>query len=239
LRTHTDQAITTEGLNNNSYHSGAYDQRECFLTPLVKQTRSASFAEAFSLDPNVILIHVGTNDCWYVKGENGTGANIQMGYLLDSIREKAPDALVMASTLIRNTNDWANRCIKGVNAGLPATVAAAVAKGQEVKLVDMYPIVPADQIQSDGTHPTDYGYQLMARQWYEGILNATNDVCIQQRVAAAASATGTAAGSSTNPSATASPLESGSSSSSAGASSMIPDFFASLAAFMVLMVYVH
>lgn len=136
---------------------------------------------------NVVLLHVGTNDCWYVKGENGTGANERFGYFLDSIQEKLPDALVLASTLIRNTNDWANKCILGVNAGLPDTVAAAVAKGQQVRLVDMYPFVPADQIVEDGTHPTDEGYRIMARKFYEGLANATDEVCTapqQQRASA-------------------------------------------------------
>jgi hypothetical protein len=124
---------------------------------------------------------------------------------------------VLASTLIRNTNDWANRCIKGVNAGLPATVQTAVEKGQQVRLVDMYPIVPADQIQEDGTHPTDYGYQLMARQWYEGLLNATQDVCVEQKVVSVPNATATGSDTSANPSATASSQENETSASASGA----------------------
>lgn len=126
---------------------------------------------------NVVLLHVGTNDCWYVKGENGTGANLRFGEFLDHIYEKLPDALVLASTLIRNSNEWANKCVLGVNAGFPDTVAAAVAKGQQVRLVDMYPIVPADEMTPDGTHPTDVGYHLMARQFYDALVNATSEVC--------------------------------------------------------------
>lgn len=154
---------------------------------------------------NVVLLHVGTNDCWYVKGENGTGANQRFGYFLDSIREKLPDALVLASTLIRNTNEWANKCILGINAGLPDTVAAAVAKGQQVRLVDMYPFVPADQIVEDGTHPTDEGYRIMARHFYEGLENATKEVCTVQQQQQRASTSANDASASTSSASTASP----------------------------------
>jgi hypothetical protein len=149
--------LQVDGLNQKAYSSGAYD-----------------------MGANVILIHVGTNDCWWIKNETGAGAATRIGYLLDSIKTRAPEALVLASTLIKNTNDWEDKCIRGFNTDLPAVVDEAAAKGQQVRLVDMYPVVPLDQIQADGTHPTDYGYQLMARQWFDAMVNATRDLCVEQ-----------------------------------------------------------
>lgn len=154
------QGLMVNDFNNVSYHSGAYD-----------------------MGANVVLVHIGTNDCWWVKGETGEGAATRIGYLLDSIREKLPDALVLASTLIYNTNNKTDLCIQGINSHLPAVVQSAVEKGQQVKLVDMYPVVPHDQMAEDGTHPTDYGYQLMAHQWYDSIVNATKESCVEQKAA--------------------------------------------------------
>ncbi|KAK6430904.1 hypothetical protein LTR95_012938 [Oleoguttula sp. CCFEE 5521] len=148
-------------LNNHTYHSGGYE-----------------------LDggPNVVLVHVGTNDCWWVSKENGTGAAERMGYLLDSIHAKVPNALVLQSEVIRSTADAQDVCLRGINAGLPAIVEQQQAKGQIVRLVSMYDAVPVDQMSGDATHPTDEGYQSMARQWYQGAVDAVNELCTPDKV---------------------------------------------------------
>ncbi|KAK3673086.1 hypothetical protein LTR78_006926 [Recurvomyces mirabilis] len=157
-------------LNNLTYHSGVYD-----------------------MAPNVILINVGTNDCWWVQGENGTGAATRYSYLLDSISARAPGALVLPSTLIPSTNPTQDQCIRDVNSALRPVVEVAAGKGQHARLVEMYDVVPLDQMAEDGTHPTDLGYQLMARQWYEAIYNATQALCPKEDFVAEAAASASAA----------------------------------------------
>lgn len=179
------QGVTIDKFNNESYHSGAY-----------------------GLEANVILVLIGTNDCWYVKNENssavdprfeaGIGAASRFGDLLGSIRTKAPEALVLASTLPHNTNHWEDRCIQGFNSRLPALVQNALGQGQQIRLVDMYDVVPWDQMQEDGTHPTDYGYQLMARQWYSAMVNATEELCVERASNATESGSGAASGNSSS-----------------------------------------
>lgn len=130
-------------------------------------TAKASGSGAYSLEANVILILIGTNDCWYLKAENNTAddprfgdgiaAALRLANLLASVQTNAPGALILAADLVRNTNEWEDRCIRGFNSQLPAVVQVAVEQGQQVRLVKMYDVVPADQIQADGTHPTDYG----------------------------------------------------------------------------------
>ncbi|KAK4892040.1 hypothetical protein LTR27_009390 [Elasticomyces elasticus] len=161
------QGVTIDGYNNKSYHSGAYD-----------------------MGANVVLVLIGTNDCWYISAKNdiyddprhgaGIEAALRFGNLLGSIKTKLPDALVLAAELPRNTNQWADRCIQGFNSQLPDFVRGAAQQGQHVKFVEMYDVVPADQIQEDGTHPTDHGYQLMAQQWYDAVANATQDLCVER-----------------------------------------------------------
>ncbi|KAK5731699.1 hypothetical protein LTR17_011170 [Elasticomyces elasticus] len=164
---HEAARVTIDGYNNKSYHSGAYD-----------------------LGANVVLVLIGTNDCWYISAKNdiyddprrgaGIEAALRFGNLLGSIKTNLPDALVLAAELPRNTNQWADRCIQGFNSQLPDVVRGAAQQGQHVKFVEMYDVVPADQIQEDGTHPTDHGYQLMARQWYDAFANATQDLCVER-----------------------------------------------------------
>ncbi|KAK5719140.1 hypothetical protein LTR15_007663 [Elasticomyces elasticus] len=186
------QGVTIDGYNNKSYHSGAYD-----------------------MGANVVLVLIGTNDCWYISAKNdiyddprkgaGIEAALRFGNLLGSIKTKLPDTLVLAAELPRNTNQWADRCIQGFNSQLPDVVRDAAQQGQHVKFVEMYDVVPADQIQEDGTHPTDHGYQLMAQQWYDAVANATQELCVERNTRPAGSttssipstATGTASTSST------------------------------------------
>jgi lysophospholipase L1-like esterase len=158
------QGLEISAYNNKSYHSGAYE-----------------------MGANVVLVHIGTNDCWWIKGENGTGGARQMGYLMDSIQAKLPDALVLLSTLIRSTQAPQDECLRGMNAHFPAVVDAAVAKGQMARLVDMYDVVQPDQMGPDGTHPTDLGYHLMGQQWFDAVGNATKDLCVDAPLKAVSS----------------------------------------------------
>ncbi|KAK3642653.1 hypothetical protein LTR56_010701 [Elasticomyces elasticus] len=186
------QGVTIDGYNNKSYHSGAYD-----------------------MGANIVLVLIGTNDCWYISAKNdvyddprhgaGIEAALRFGNLLGSIKTKLPDALVLAAELPRNTNQWADRCILGFNSQLPDVVRDAAQQGQHIKFVEMYDVVPAGQIQEDGTHPTDHGYQLMAQQWYDAVANATQELCVERNTRPTGSttssipstATGTASTSST------------------------------------------
>ncbi|GAB7362436.1 hypothetical protein MBLNU230_g2758t1 [Neophaeotheca triangularis] len=161
--------VTVEDFNNESSNSGAYD-----------------------LDPHVMIVLVGTNDCWFRDAQDdsnpdereqaGIEAADRFGsILLPTMKENAPDALILAAQLVRNSDDWANRCVVGFNERLPEIVKEAADGGQNVRILDMYSVVPEDEMHEDGTHPTDRGYSLMAEAWYDGINNATQELCGTQR----------------------------------------------------------
>ena len=120
--------------------------------------------------PDIVLVHVGTNDC-----RSGTASSDDMArrfaWLLDSIRRKSPNAFVLASTLIPNLDPRRESCIQKYNARLPAVVEKARKGGQKVALVDMHAAVPRSQVsKKDKTHPTDEGYKTMARAWYHALV---------------------------------------------------------------------
>jgi len=200
------QGKTIDEYNDVSYHSGVYD-----------------------LNPNVILILVGTNDCWWIQSDKTDNPRFQSGVeaaerfrnLLGSVRERAPDALVMASQLSRNTVEWCDECIRGFNSRLPDVVADAAAQGQTVKMVGMYDAVPAEHIGPDGTHPTDYGYQLMAQEWYSSIVSAKKELCAElaEDQASTSSSTSSRASTSSASSTTSSKASSTTSATSSSASS--------------------
>ncbi|KAK5134235.1 hypothetical protein LTR08_006778 [Meristemomyces frigidus] len=130
---------------------------------------------AFDYLPNVLLIHVGTNDCTPDLDIGPSTAAAKFGDLLASIKSKVPDALVLASTLIKNLDRGVDERIVKFNALLPAVVKNATDGGQKVTLVDMHDAVPKSDINTtDYTHPNDAGYAIMARVWYEGLVNSSS-----------------------------------------------------------------
>ncbi|RMY32073.1 hypothetical protein D0865_14822 [Hortaea werneckii] len=81
-----------------------------------------------------------------------------------------PRTFILLSTLIPSRNANQEACIRRFNAALPGVVAAAKRGGQKVALVDMHAVVPVREISGDGTHPTNAGYQLMAKAWYRAMV---------------------------------------------------------------------
>ncbi|KAK5677542.1 hypothetical protein LTS10_010114 [Elasticomyces elasticus] len=126
----------------------------------------------------------GINDCWYTKDENSTAADSRaddgvytasrFGNLLGGIWRQAPDALILASTLPRNLKEWEDECICSFNTILPSVIRRAASKGQQIRMVNMYDVLPTSEMHEDGTHLTDHGYQLMAQHWYDALYDATN-----------------------------------------------------------------
>lgn len=135
----------------------------------------ANSSGAWDYVPNVVLTHLGTNDCQRGANETSTTAAEHFVTFLEYIRAKNADALVVASTLIRNLDNDVDECIVHFNSHLPGIVRSASDAGQKVVLVDMHDPVPFSDINStDLTHPTDAGYAIMARVWFEGLQNATS-----------------------------------------------------------------
>lgn len=127
---------------------------------------------AYDYIPNVILVHLGTNDCLEDAHESAANASLHFATLLSHIRQKDPDALVVASDLIQNLDPSVNDCITALNARLPGVVQEARKAGQKVAIVDMHDAVPRSDINTtDLTHPNDAGYAIMAHVWYNGLMN--------------------------------------------------------------------
>lgn len=169
------------------------DHHEAYLAVTIgNYTAKIEKSGAYDMDPNIILLLLGVNDCWYMAGEehpedsdptidsrttDGKYTALRFGGLLSKLQTHFPKALVLASQLTLNTNDWQDKCIQGFNAHLPSVVANATSQGQIIRYVEMYDAVPKDMFQEDGTHPTDEGYQLMAERWYEAAETAVGEVC--------------------------------------------------------------
>ncbi len=116
--------------------------------------------------PNIILLHIGTNDSGSFTATQMTS---DLSGLLDKIIANAPNALLVVAQIIPlgyGTND----VIKAYNQALPGLVQQRAAAGKHIALVDMYTgFNTSTMLGSDSIHPNSTGYKFMADHWYSVI----------------------------------------------------------------------
>ncbi|KAL8774109.1 MAG: hypothetical protein Q9209_001217 [Squamulea sp. 1 TL-2023] len=140
----------------NNYHEG----HSGFT---ISQTEDSALT-AVPFQPNVILLHIGTNDLSAGRADY----NERLGSLLDLLLDKLPDATILVCQLIGSKDKATNSRIKTFNKMVPRLVEQRSHK--HILVVDMSSI-KSDQL-IDGVHPNDPGYRLMAHQFHEGIKTA-------------------------------------------------------------------
>jgi lysophospholipase L1-like esterase len=117
---------------------------------------------AFTTVPDIVLLHIGTNDLTSSNSKATTSDRLDTE--LGRIVSAAPDALIVVAKVIPlgySSSDWDT-----YNSKIPGLVQAHAAKGQHMVMVDMSKL-PTSQL--NGVHPTDQGYATMAGNWYETI----------------------------------------------------------------------
>lgn len=126
--------------------------------------------------PNIVLLHIGTNDIIFET--DWPQMNARLEALLDRIQQNAPHALLVVAKIIPVAgkppfDDAANRQTQAFNAGVDATVAKRRAQGENIATVDMWtPFATSANygaLAGDGWHPSDAGYDVMAKVWHDAI----------------------------------------------------------------------
>jgi lysophospholipase L1-like esterase len=111
--------------------------------------------------PEVVLLHIGTND---VCQEQSVGSTVtDIGGIIDVLRTVNPRIRVLLAQLINSSN-----CPPAaLNAKLPALVDEKNSMESPTVLVDQYTGFDPATMTYDGTHPTDIGSARMADRWFE------------------------------------------------------------------------
>ncbi|MFD8913911.1 FG-GAP-like repeat-containing protein [Streptomyces sp. NPDC059575] len=115
--------------------------------------------------PNVILLHIGTND---MDRDNAVStAPARLAALIDQINAASPQTAIVVATLVPSTSPSVQARIDAYNAQLPGIVKSRQDQGSRVTLVSMGALTNADI--SDRLHPNDGGYVKMAAAFAGGI----------------------------------------------------------------------
>lgn len=143
---------------------------------------TANFARAsLGYRPNVILLHIGTNDFDVDKPkETIEDAPERLGGLIDELVLVCPDATILVAQLIHATNPLYENRIQLFNNEVPRIVAKRANAGHRVMVSDFRSITK--KYLADGIHPTDTGYKMMADIWFNGIKAAHAKGWIQRPI---------------------------------------------------------
>ncbi|KAL4902699.1 SGNH hydrolase-type esterase domain-containing protein [Aspergillus multicolor] len=122
------------------------------------------------LQPNVILINAGTNDC--IQNVDINDADTRLDALITDLFSSIPNSTIILSTLL--PNDFASTAVHRVSQEYRNLVARRRNAGDRIVLAEMsYFITDGELV--DGTHPSDHGYRQMASVWWAAIQTAEEE----------------------------------------------------------------
>ncbi|KAK6212365.1 hypothetical protein LQW54_005318 [Pestalotiopsis sp. IQ-011] len=130
--------------------------------------------------PNLFLINVGSNDC--LQKWDTPNYHVRLNDFVSFLLEQSPNGTVVLSTLLTNTVPGTEPCIFDINEQIRSLYARMREQGMRVVMAEMHDqFVPEGDtlerphpgnITPDGTHPDDAGYAMMAKIFYQTILEA-------------------------------------------------------------------
>ncbi|MBC8109260.1 MAG: carbohydrate-binding protein [Anaerolineae bacterium] len=118
---------------------------------------------ALSAQPDVVLIHLGTNDMRFGMGTNTAINNIED--IIDILRSVNPNVKIVLAKLIP-AGDAAPGAIENFNDRIPSLVNLMNTVQSRIIMVDQYTGFNLELDSDDALHPNDLGDRLMADRWY-------------------------------------------------------------------------
>ena len=117
--------------------------------------------------PNIVLLMIGSND---INGQyDVAGAPARLATLIDTILAAEPNVALLVGQITPIPSPDTEARVDAYNAQIPGIVAARVAKGSHVAVVNLNNLPLSDL---EGLHPIDPGYLVMAQDWDPAILQA-------------------------------------------------------------------
>lgn len=135
----------------------------------IAQIHNRVRTQALRDNPNIILLHAGTNDMW----AGPAGASERLGTLLDDLTTRAPNALIVVSNIIPWPAMASN--VNQYNSQISGVINQRVNQGKNIVFVDQNSGFPSGEL-SDGIHPNAQGYARMAAKWYDAIYEHLADI---------------------------------------------------------------
>ncbi len=118
--------------------------------------------------PNIVLLHIGTNDFDGIGTMPAASAPTRLGTLIDDIFAGAPNVLLVVAQIVPYPANESG--ITTYNAAIPALVQQRAAQGKHIMMVDMNTAFQVStMLGTDNIHPNLKGYVFMGDTWYAAI----------------------------------------------------------------------
>jgi lysophospholipase L1-like esterase len=146
----------------NEGHGGA------LVTAVADQNQLVGWLAAS--DPDVVLMHFGTNDVW----NNRPTATILAAYtkLVGQMRAADPAMKILVAQIIPMTPSNCTACAQRVvdlNAAIPGWAASLTTAASPITVVDQWTGFNTTTDTGDGVHPNDAGSAKIANRWYPAV----------------------------------------------------------------------
>ncbi|WP_253895075.1 SGNH/GDSL hydrolase family protein [Corallococcus exercitus] len=125
----------------------------------------SSWAE--STRPDLVLIHLGTNDTYHDQTEDSTVSELEQ--IIDRLRVVNPRVKVFLAQLIPTAGAALALKIQSLNQRMPGLAAAKSTADSPVYVVDQWTDFNPSTDTYDGVHPNLIGEEKMAERWYQAI----------------------------------------------------------------------
>ena len=120
--------------------------------------------------PNIVLLMAGTNDV--IQKHNLSTSSSALDRLTSKVINAYPDAVVLVAEITPLLDPKREARRLEYNSAIPGVIQKYADGGRHVAVVDMGRVTPDCINATDGIHPVDEGYRLIAYSWYEAILAA-------------------------------------------------------------------
>jgi len=117
--------------------------------------------------PDMVLMHVGSNDCIQAQDKNSTINEIKQ--IVAKLRNKNSAVVIFMATLIPCNATGAPARVNDLNTGIKSLVPELTTEKSPVIFVDQNSGIDASKDLYDGIHPGPTGEEKMAQKWFDAI----------------------------------------------------------------------
>ncbi|RKG63096.1 cellulose-binding protein [Corallococcus exercitus] len=122
---------------------------------------------AASTRPDLVLIHLGTNDTYYDQTEDSTVSELEQ--IIDRLRVVNPRVKVFLAQIIPTSGASLSLKLQSLNQRMPGLAEAKSTQDSPVYVVDQWTGFTPSTDTYDGIHPNLIGEEKMAERWFQAI----------------------------------------------------------------------
>lgn len=157
--TRNSAQVSPKNTNFDQDHEGHWDYRTDEIV-----SRLANWAaQAF---PDIVLIHLGTNDIFQSQSNSSTLEELRQ--VIEILRNENPYVVILLAQLIPADRD--RDTIEQFNALIPDLAKSLTSTNSPVVVVDHYADFYVSSDTFDGIHPDDSGDEKMASRWFNALM---------------------------------------------------------------------